>query len=161
MSVCPSVRPSVRPSEFSGLFFTCFEISFSNLVYTFSRWHDMSSLSFIIIGSFWPSLQPKVGQTHFLQWWTHKSRWIFQIWYVGSPLYTSRHKFLFFSKILFSEFWRLFLRVFDFFLVFRAFLQHVLRYCFETCYMHLVGGITGRVWVSLQSGLFDLLYSQK
>ena len=27
--------------------------------------------------------------------------------------------------------------------------------------MHLVGGITGRVRVSLQSGQFDLLYSQK
>ena len=53
---------------------TCFEISIWNLVYTFSRWHDMSSLSCITIGSFWPSLQPKVGQTHFLQSWPHKSR---------------------------------------------------------------------------------------
>ena len=43
--------PSVRPSEFFGLFSTCFEISFSNLVYTFSMWHDMSSLSFIDISS--------------------------------------------------------------------------------------------------------------
>ena len=55
MSVCPSVRPSVRPSEFSGLFATCFEISIWNMVYAFSRWHDMSSLSFIAIGSLWPS----------------------------------------------------------------------------------------------------------
>ena len=45
-----------------------------NLVYTFSRWHDMSSLSCITIGSLWPSLQPKVGQTYFLQSWSHKSR---------------------------------------------------------------------------------------
>ena len=72
-SVCPSVRPSVRPGfpDFSS---TCFEISIWNLVYTFSRWHDMSSLSCITIGSLWPSLQPKVGQTHFLQSWPHKSR---------------------------------------------------------------------------------------
>ena len=72
-SVCPSVRPSVRPS-FPGFFSTCFEISIWNLVYAFSRWHDMSSLSFIKIGSLWPSLQPKVGQTQFLQSWPYKSR---------------------------------------------------------------------------------------
>ena len=70
MSVRPSVCPSVRP-RFSS---TCFEISIWNLVYTFSRWHDMSSLSCITIGSFWTSRQPKVGQTHFLQSWRHKSR---------------------------------------------------------------------------------------
>ena len=62
----------------------------------------MSSLSFIIIGSFWPSLQPKVGQTHFLQPCTHKSRYIFQIWYVGSPLYTARHKIRFFFNLIFG-----------------------------------------------------------
>ena len=73
LSVCPSVRPSVRP-RFPDFSSTCFEISIWNLVYTFSRWHDMSSLSCITIGSFWPSLQPKVGQTHFLQSWPRKSR---------------------------------------------------------------------------------------
>ena len=73
MSVRLSVRPSVRP-RFLGFSSTCFETSIWNLVYTFSRWHDMSSLSCITIGSFWPSLQPKVGQTHFLQSWPHKSR---------------------------------------------------------------------------------------
>ena len=72
-SVCPSVRLSVRPS-FPDFFSTCFEISIWNLVYAFSRWHDMSSLSFITIGSLWPSLQPKVGQTQFLQLWPYKSR---------------------------------------------------------------------------------------
>ena len=69
----PSVRPSVRP-RFPDFSSTCFEISIWNLVYTFSRWHDMSSLSCITIGSLWPSLQPKVGQTYFLQSWPHKSR---------------------------------------------------------------------------------------
>ena len=73
LSVRLSVRPSVRPCfpDFSS---TCFEISIWNLVYTFSRWHDMSSLSCITIGSLWPSLQPKVGQTYFLQSRLHKSR---------------------------------------------------------------------------------------
>ena len=70
---CPSVCPSVRP-RFPDFSSTCFEISIWNLVYTFSRWHDMSSLSCITIGSLWPSLQPKVGQTYFLQSWPHKSR---------------------------------------------------------------------------------------
>ena len=73
LSVCPSVRPSVRP-RFPDFSSTCFEISIWNLVYAFSRWHDMSSLSCITIGSIWPSLQPKVGQTYFLQSWPHKSR---------------------------------------------------------------------------------------
>ena len=63
-AVAMSVRPSVR-LRFPDLSSTCFEISIWILVYTFSRWHDMSSLSCITIGSFWPSLQPKVGQTHF------------------------------------------------------------------------------------------------
>ena len=73
LSVRLSVRPSVRPCfpDFSS---TCFEISIWNLVYTFSRWHNMSSLSCITIGSLWPSLQPKVGQTYFLQSRPHKSR---------------------------------------------------------------------------------------
>ena len=74
---CPSVRQSVRPSvrpSFPDFFSTCFEISNWNLVYAFSRWHDMSSLSFITIGSLWPSLQPNVGQTQFFQSWPYKSR---------------------------------------------------------------------------------------
>ena len=86
-------RPSVRVFRiFSS---TCFEISIWNLIYTFSRWHDMSSLSCITIGSLWPSLQPKVGQTHFLQSWPHKSRSILQIWYAGGLLCTAWHKFRF------------------------------------------------------------------
>ena len=38
---------------------------------------------------------------------------------------------------------------------------HVLRYQFETWYIHLVGGVTCQVRVSFQSGHFDLFYSQK
>ena len=53
-------------SAFSGLFFNMlWDINLKLGIYTCGRWHDMSSLSCIAIGSFWPSLQPKVGQSHF------------------------------------------------------------------------------------------------
>ena len=45
--------------------------------------------------------------------------------------------------------------------VFRTFLQHALRYQFETWYIHSVGGTTCRVWVASQLGHFDLVYIQK
>ena len=45
--------------------------------------------------------------------------------------------------------------------VFRTFLQHALRYQFETWHIHSVGGTTCRVWVAWQLGHFDLVYSQK
>ena len=50
---------------------------------------------------------------------------------------------------------------FGFFEVFRPFFLHVLRYQFETWYIHAVGGVTRQVRVSFQSGHFDLLYSLK
>ena len=43
---------------------TCFEISVWNLAYTFSRWCHTSSSSFIPIWTLWPTLQPKIGQSH-------------------------------------------------------------------------------------------------
>ena len=43
--------------------------------------------------------------------------------------------------------------------VFRTFLQHALRYQFETWYIHSIGGMT--CWVASQLGLFDLVYSPK
>ena len=45
--------------------------------------------------------------------------------------------------------------------VFRTYLQHALRYQFESWYIHSVGGTTCRVWVASQLGHFDLVYSQK
>ena len=45
--------------------------------------------------------------------------------------------------------------------VFQTFLQHALRYQFETWYIHSVGGTTCGVWVASQLGHFDLVYSQK
>ena len=50
---------------------------------------------------------------------------------------------------------------FGFCKVFRDFFLLVLRYHFQTWYIHLVGSVTRQVRVSFQSGHFDLLYSQK
>ena len=50
--------------KFSGLFCTCCEISVLNLAYTSSGWCHTSSLSFIPIRTLWPTLQPKIGQSH-------------------------------------------------------------------------------------------------
>ena len=157
---CPSVCPSVRQS-FPDFFSTCFEISIWNLVYAFTRWHHMSSLSFITIGSLWPSLQPNKGQTQFLKSWPYKSRYIPQIWYVDGPPYTSWHKFRFFRKNHIFRILAIIFAHFGFCEVFRAFFLHVLRYHFETWYIHLVGSVTCQVRVSFQSGHFDLLYSKK
>ena len=45
--------------------------------------------------------------------------------------------------------------------VFRTFLQHALKYQFETWYIHSVGDTTCRVWVASQLGRFDPVNSQK
>ena len=75
--VRPSVRlsPSVRPIFWT--FSTCFKISIWIFIYTFSGWHDMSSLSSIKIGSLWPTLELKLGETQFLLSWPLKSRYKF------------------------------------------------------------------------------------
>ena len=132
---CPSVRLSVRPSvrpRFPDFSSTCFEISIWNLVYTFSRWHNMSSLSCITIGSLWPSLQPKVGQTYFLQSWPHKSKKFFKF---GTQVACCILLDIipFFVKNLFSEFWWLSLCVLDF-LKFSGFFST----CFEISVWNLV-----------------------
>ena len=59
------VLPELPASEkFSGLFCTCCDISVWNLAYTFSGWCHTSSSSFIPIWTLWPTLQPKIGQSH-------------------------------------------------------------------------------------------------
>ena len=133
---CPSVRLSLRPfvrPRFPDFSSTCFEISIWNLVYTFSRWHDMSSLSCITIGLLWPSLQPKVGQTHLLQSWPQKSRLILQNLYISVLLYTSRHKFHFLWKYCFRNF-------VDFFCAFWIFLSFpgFFSTCFDISVWNLV-----------------------
>ena len=150
---CLSVCLSVRPSVFMDFSSTCFKISILNLVYTISRWHDMSSLTCITIGSLWHSLQPKAGQTHFGQSWPQKSRLILQIWYICGLLYTNVR---FCANIVFG----ILAIIFACFGFFKVFL-HVLRHEFKIWYKHEVGGVTRQVWVSFQLGHFDLLYKQK
>ena len=79
------------------------------------------------------------------------------MWY---PFYIYRYNFHYFAKILFSELWRLVLCVLYFSDLFALFFPHVWRYRFETLYIRLIGGATGRVRVTFQWGRFDLLYSQ-
>ena len=117
--VLPSVRP--RLPDFSS---TCFEISIWNLVYTFNRWHDMSSVSCITIESLWPNF-PSPSEWTLKK--TDKSR---SNQFFGNHGLINQDKFFKFGtqvaccilldissvfvRILFAEFWRLFLRVFDF-----------------------------------------------
>ena len=112
---------------------TCFEISIWNLVYTFNRWHDMSSFSCFTIGSFWPSLQPKVGQTHFLQSWPHKSRKFFKFGTQLACCILFDISSVFYKIIIFKILAIIFVR-FGFFEVFRAFFST----CFEISIWNLV-----------------------
>ena len=105
-TVAMSVHPPFRLSEVAMLFSTCFEISIWNLVYNSVGGTTCRVLVPSQFGSLWSTLQPKVGQTHILQSWPHKSGLILQIWYKGDPLHTARPKFRFLQKILFFQFWR-------------------------------------------------------
>ena len=68
-------------ARFPGFFSTCFEISVWNLVYTCSRWCYTSRSSFIPIGTLWPTLQPKIGQSHLSALMAWKIIQRPQIWY--------------------------------------------------------------------------------
>ena len=124
-NVRPSVRPSVRP-RFPDFSSTGFEIPIWNLVYTFSRWHNMSSLSCITIGSLWHSLQPKVGQTYFCNHGLINQDKFFKLGtHVAccttrdiSPVFCKKYYFRNFGDY-FSAFW--------IFRSFPAFFLHVLR----------------------------------
>ena len=70
--------------KFSGLFCTCFEISVWNFAYTSSEWCHTSSLSFIPIWTLWPTLQPKIGQSHLSAYMALKIIQRPQIWYTPS-----------------------------------------------------------------------------
>ena len=154
-----SVRPSVR-LRFADFSSTCFEISIWNLVYTFSRWHDMSSLSYITIGSLWPSLQPKVVKPIFCNHGLINQDKFFKFGTQVACCILLDISSIFCKNIIFGILAIIFAR-FGFFEVFRALFLHILRYQFETRYIHAVGDVTCQVRVSFQSGHFDLLYSQK
>ena len=154
-----NVRLSVHP-RFPDFSSTCFEISIWNFVYTFSRRHDMSSLSCITIGSLWPSLQPKVGQLIFRNHGLINQDKFFKFGTQVACCIPLNISSVFCQNIIFRILAIIFVH-FGFFEVFRAFFLHVLRYQFETWSIHAVGGVTRQVRVSFQSGHFDLLYRQK
>ena len=153
-------------SKFFGLISTCFKISVWNLVYTCSKWCYTSSLSFIPIGTLWPSLQPKIGQSHFSTfmalkiilrpqiWYTHLycvwldpywfSLWLGNFWTSGGQ---NTWKGVLLELPASEKFSRLFCTCCEI----SVWIWHI----------HLVGGVTRQVRVSFQSGHFDLLYSQK
>ena len=84
---CPSNHLSVCPSVciFPDFFSSCFEISIQTCWYIYLvGGMTCLSLSFITIGSLWPSSQTKVGQTYLLQSWPHGLRLILQIQYIGA-----------------------------------------------------------------------------
>ena len=131
-AVAMSVRLSVRVFR---TFLTRFEISIWNFVYTFGRWHNRSSLSFIAIRWLWTTLQPKEGPMHIFCFrglinQDKSSKFGTQV-----ALCTFLGISTVFRNIFFSEFWQLFCA----FWVFRSFpdfFLHVLRYQFETWYIH-------------------------
>ena len=149
---CLSVCPSVRPSVFMDFSSTCFEISIWNLVYTISRWHDMSSLSCITIGSLWHSLQPKAGQTYFGQSWPQKSRLILQIWYICGLLYT---KVCFLCKYCFWNFGNYFcmFKIFqNFSTCFETWIRNLVYKWSRWCYTSSLSFIPiGSLWPTLQT----------
>ena len=152
---------------FRAFFSSCFEISIWNVVYTCSTWCYTSSSSFIPIGTLWPTLEPKIGQSHLSAFMALRIKERAQIWY--KHLYCECLDPYWFSSSM-GNFWPSggqkhlkggVSRAPSRRKVFRTFFVHVSRYEFETWYIHLVGGVTCQVRVSFQSGHFDLLYSPK
>ena len=70
--------------SFPDFFCTCCEISVWNLAYTSNGWCHMSSSSFIPIWTLWPTLQPKIGQSHLSAFMALKIIQRPQIWYTLS-----------------------------------------------------------------------------
>ena len=70
--------------SFPDIFCTCCEISVWNLAYTSSGWCHTSSSSLIPIWTLWPTLQPKIGQSHLSAFMALKIIQRLQIWYTHS-----------------------------------------------------------------------------
>ena len=77
-------RAHSQRKVFRTFYSTCFEISVWNLVYTSIRWCHMSSSSFIPIWTLWPTLQPKISQSHLSAFMALKVIYRPQIWYTHS-----------------------------------------------------------------------------
>ena len=133
----------------------------------------MSSSSFIPIGTLWPTLQPKIGQSHFsafqasklyrgLRFGTHT--YIVSVltttdfrhgWAIFGPLADKKHSEGGVSRAPSQR------------KVFWTFFQHALRYQFETWYIHLVGSATHQVkifitvgspWPTLQPRMVNVIF---
>ena len=161
-SVCPSVCPSVRPSV--RVFRTFLQHA---LRYQFETWyiHSVGGTTCRV----WVASQ--LGHFDLV----YSQKWVKPIFCNHGLINQDKFfKFgtqvaccilldissVFCKNLIFRILAIIFVR-FGFFEVFRAFFLHVLRYQFETWYIHAVGGVTRQVRVSFQSGHFDLLYSQK
>ena len=73
---------SSQPAKcFPDIFCTCYEISVWNLAYTSSGWCHTSSSSLIPIWTLWPTLQPKIGQSHLSAFMALKIIQRLHIWY--------------------------------------------------------------------------------
>ena len=158
MSIRLTVRPSVR------VFRTFLQHA---LRYQFETWYIQSvggttcRVSFCItVGSLWPSLQPKIGKTHFCNHGLINQDKFFKFGTQVACCILLDISSVFVKNIVFGILAIIFAR-FGFFEVFQGFLLHVLIYQFETWYIHAVDGVTRQVRVSFQSGHFDLPYSQK
>ena len=70
--------------SFPDFFCTCCEISVWSLACTSSGWCHTSNSSFILIGTLWPTLQPKIGQSNLSAFMALKIIQRPQIWYTHS-----------------------------------------------------------------------------
>ena len=107
LSVCLSVRPSIRVFQ-----------TFFNILWDINlKRHE--EFEFHRNRVIWSTSTPRNKSNTFLQLWPQKSSWILQIWYIGSPLYTSRHNLRFVQKSYFRNFGD----YFSAFWIFRIFLH--------------------------------------
>ena len=165
--------------KFSGLFCTCYEISVWNLAYIYttisSGWCHMSSSSFIPIWTLWPTLQPKIGQSHVSAFMALKIRGLrfgthIQILSVLTPICFC-HAWAFFGPLVdkntrkgelielpASDTWGLsFIRIGSLPLKsFLAIFLNVLPYQLESWFIHWVSCTTYWVHVSLEWDPCDL-----
>ena len=126
-------------------------LSVWNVVYICSRWCYTSRSSFIPIGTLWPTLPQKIGQSHSSAFMASKIIQRLQIWYAHSYL----------SVLIPTDFchgWAIsgpladknhlkggVTRAPSQGEVFRTLYVHVFTYQFETWHIHPVGGVTRQV----------------
>ena len=131
---------------FRAFFYMFRDICFKRGIYICSRWCYTSSSSFIPIGTLWPILPPKIGQSHLSAFMASD---FCHGWAISGPLADKNHLKGGVTRAPSQG------------KVFRTLYVHVFTNQFETWHIHPVGGVTRQVQVSFQSGHFDIFYSQK